>query len=105
MRVVLRSDVDEVGKKGDILDVADGFARNFLIPKGNAFQASDGVVTQAQAMRRSRDLKDARDREAAETIARTLVPAVITVPARAGAEGRLFGSVTVPDLVTAIAEQ
>jgi large subunit ribosomal protein L9 len=105
MRVVLRADVAGVGKKGDILDVADGFARNFLIPKGNAFKASDGVVTQAQAMRRSRDLKDARDREAAETIARTLVPAVITVPARAGAEGRLFGSVTVPDLVTAIAEQ
>jgi large subunit ribosomal protein L9 len=105
MRVVLRSDVDEVGKKGDILDVSDGFARNFLIPKGKAFRASDGVVTQAQAMRRSRDLKDARDREAAETVARTLVPAVITIQARAGAEGKLFGSVTVPDLVTAISSQ
>jgi len=105
MRIVLRADVAGVGKKGDLLDVADGFARNFLIPKGKAFTASKGVVAQAQAMRRSRDLKDARDRDAAETVARTLVPAVITMPAKAGAEGKLFGSVTVADLVSAIATQ
>ncbi|HEY2431016.1 MAG TPA: 50S ribosomal protein L9 [Acidimicrobiales bacterium] len=105
MRIVLRDDVADVGKKGDILVVADGFARNYLIPKGKAFVASDGVVGQAQSMRRSRDVKDAKDREAAETVARTLVPAVITVRAKAGAEGKLFGSVTVPDLVGAISEQ
>jgi len=105
MRVVLRADVADVGKKGDILDVADGFARNFLIAKGMAFRATDGVVSQAQSMRRSRDLKDARDREAAETVARTLVPAVITIPAKAGAEGKLFGSVTAADLASAIAAQ
>jgi len=62
-------------------------------------------VGQAQSMRRSRDLKDARDREAAETIARTLVPAIITIPAKAGAEGKLFGSVTAADLVAAIGAQ
>jgi large subunit ribosomal protein L9 len=105
MRVVLRADVTSVGKKGDILEVADGYARNYLIAKGMAFRASDGVVAQAQAMRRSRDLKDARDRESAETVARTLVPAVIRVPARAGAEGKLFGSVTAADLVAAVAQQ
>lgn len=105
MRIVLRDDVPEVGKKGDIVDVADGFARNFLIPKGRAFKANQGVVVQAQAMRRSRDVKDARDREAAETTARTLVPAVITIPAKAGTEGKLFGSVTVADLVAAVATQ
>jgi large subunit ribosomal protein L9 len=105
MRIVLRADVADVGKKGDILDVADGYARNFLIPKGKAFVASDGVSAQATAMRRSRDLKDAKDREAAETVARTLVPAVITVTAKAGTEGKLFGSVTVPDLVAAIQAQ
>jgi len=105
MKVVLRADVADVGKKGDILDVADGFARNFLIAKGMAFRASDGVVSQAQAMRRARDLKDARDREAAETVARTLVPAVITIPAKAGPEGKLFGSVTAADLASAIAAQ
>ena len=105
MRIVLRADIAEVGKKGDIVDVADGFARNFLIPKGRAFKASDGVMVQATAMRRSRDLKDAKDREAAETIARTLVPAVITITAKSGSEGKLFGSVTVQDLVAAVATQ
>jgi large subunit ribosomal protein L9 len=105
MRVVLRADVTGVGKKGDILDVTDGYARNYLIAKGLAFKASDGVVAQAHSMRRARDLKDARDREAAETIARTLVPAVIRVPARAGAEGKLFGSVTTADLASAVADQ
>jgi large subunit ribosomal protein L9 len=105
MRVVLRADVGGVGKKGDILDVADGYARNYLIAKGMAFRATDGVVSQAQAMRRSRDLKDARDREAAETIARKLVPTVIRVPAKAGAEGKLFGSVTTADLVSAVSQQ
>ena len=105
MRVVLRDDVVDLGKKGDILEVADGFARNYLIAKGKAFRASDGVVEQAQAMRRSRDLKDARDREAAETVARTLVPAVITIPAKAGSEGKLFGSVTAADLVAAVNQQ
>jgi large subunit ribosomal protein L9 len=105
MRVVLRADVGGVGKKGDILDVADGYARNYLIAKGMAFRATDGVVSQAQAMRRARDLKDARDREAAETIARKLVPTVIRVPAKAGAEGKLFGSVTTTDLVSAVSQQ
>lgn len=105
MRVVLRTDVEGVGKKGDILDVADGFARNFLIPKGRAIKATDGVVAQAAAMRRSRDLKDAKDREGAETVARTLVPLVIKISARAGTEGRLFGSITAQDIVDAVSAQ
>jgi large subunit ribosomal protein L9 len=105
MRVVLRADVDGVGKKGDILEVADGFARNFLIPKGRAIKATEGVVAQAAAMRRSRDLKDAKDREGAETVARTLVPLVIKINARAGTEGRLFGSITAQDVVDAVSAQ
>jgi large subunit ribosomal protein L9 len=105
VRVVLRADVDAVGKKGDILDVADGYARNYLIPKGKAIVATAGVVNQAAAMRRSRDLKDAKDRESAETVARALVAAVIRVPAKAGAEGKLFGSVTAADLATAVSAQ
>jgi large subunit ribosomal protein L9 len=55
MRVVLRTDVAGVGKKGDILEVADGFARNFLVPKGRAILATPGVQAQADAMRRSGD--------------------------------------------------
>lgn len=105
MRVVLRTDVDRVGKKGDILEVADGFARNFLVPKGRAIPATPGVQAQADAMRRSRDVKDARDREGAEAIARKLVPLVIRIPARAGREGRLFGSVTAADVADAVTTQ
>lgn len=105
MKLVLRADVPKVGKKGDIIEVSDGFGRNYLLPRGLAFTASDGVVTQAASMRRSRDLKDANDRSAAEEIARTLVPAVITITARAGTEGRLFGSVTSSDVVDAVAKQ
>lgn len=105
MRIVLRADVDNVGKKGDILDVADGFARNYLLPRGHAIKATKGVEAQAGAMRRSRDIKDARDRESAEVVARTLVPLVIKVSAKAGTEGKLFGSVTAADVVAAVADQ
>lgn len=105
MKVVLRTDFGTVGKRGDIVDVADGYARNFLLPKGHAIKATEGVVAQAASMRRSRDLKDARDRESAETVARRLVPMVIRVSGRAGGEGKLFGSITSTDVATAVAEQ
>lgn len=105
MQVILRNDVDGLGKRGDIVDVADGHARNFLFPKGHAMKATDGAVAQSARMRRSRDLRDASDREAATTVASTLVPKVIQVSAKAGAEGKLFGSVTSSDIVAAIEEQ
>src|SRR6202034_3117394 len=105
MRVVLRTDIDKVGKRGDIIDVADGYARNYLLPKGHAIVASNGVTSQAGAMRRARDLKDAKDRESAEVVARKLVPMVIRIPARSGPGGKLFGSVTSADVVDAVAEQ
>lgn len=105
MKVVLRSDVAQVGKKGDILEVADGYARNFLVPKGLAFVASDGVEAQATAMRRNRDLRDATDRAAAEEVAKALVAHTITISARSGAEGKLFGSVTTSEIAEAVAAQ
>lgn len=107
MRVVLRSDLDKVGKRGDIVEVADGYARNFLLPKGHAIVATRGVTAQANAMRRARDLKDAKDREAAELVARKLVPMIIRIPARAGSgnQAKLFGSITASDIVDAVAEQ
>ncbi|MEI7592893.1 MAG: 50S ribosomal protein L9 [Actinomycetes bacterium] len=105
MKLLLRSDVDGVGKKGDIVEVADGFGRNFLVPKGFAIQATKGVEDQAKSMRRSRDLKDATDRGAAEEIAKTLVPAVITMSAKASDEGKLFGSVSAADVVAAVEAQ
>lgn len=105
MRLILRSDLDGLGKRGDIVDVADGYGRNYLLPRGMAFVATAGAVDQAAKMRRSRDLRDASNREAAQTIATTLVPKVITLSAKAGAEGRLFGSVTMAEVVDAVREQ
>jgi large subunit ribosomal protein L9 len=105
MKLLLRADVDGVGKRGDLVDVADGYARNYLVPKGFAVKASPGVARQAEMMRRSRAVKDASDRADAEEIAKVLVPAVITIGRRAGAEGRLFGSVTLTDVAEAVHAQ
>jgi large subunit ribosomal protein L9 len=105
MRLLMRTDVAGVGKKGDLIEVKDGFGRNYLVPKGYAIAATPGAEKQAEAMRRSRNLKDAADRSAAEEIAKVLVPAVITISARAGAEGKLFGSITAADVVDAVRDQ
>jgi large subunit ribosomal protein L9 len=105
MRLLLRDDVSGVGKKGDIVDVADGFGRNYLVPKGLAMKATAGAEKQAEAMRRSRTIKDAADRAAAEEIAKVLVPAIIKIEAKAGSEGKLFGSVTTHDVADAVEAQ
>ena len=105
MKVILRNDVDGLGKRGDIVDVSDGYGRNYLLPRALAFTATPGAVDQAAKMRRARDLRDTADREAAQTIATTLVAKIITITAKAGAEGKLFGSVTPTDVVDAVRAQ
>ena len=104
MKVLLRSDVVGLGKRGDIVDVADGHARNFLLPKGKAIKASAGAIAQAAKMRKARDLRDASDRDAATTVASTLVPKVIAISAKAH-DGKLFGSIHDSDIVAAVVEQ
>ncbi len=105
MRVVLRQDVEGLGRKGEICDVADGYFRNLLSPRGLALKATKGVETQAEAMRRAAVLRDAKSRAEAEEIAARLVPMVITVSARAGEGGRLFGSVGAGDIAEAVEVQ
>lgn len=105
MKVVLRSDVDGVGRRGDIVDVAGGYARNYLLPQGRAMVATDGVTAQAAAMRRSRDLREARDRGSAQAQAQVLAGAVLRIEARAGSAGRLFGSVGPADVAEAAEAQ
>jgi large subunit ribosomal protein L9 len=105
VRVILRQDIPNVGKRGDIREVSSGYARNFLLPKQLAMIATEGAVSQAASMRRARDLRDAQDRSAAEEVARKLVPKIFTISAKAGSEGRLFGSVTPADVVDAVAAQ
>jgi large subunit ribosomal protein L9 len=102
MRVLLRGDVAGVGRRGDIVNVADGYARNFLFPTGQALKASDGIEGQASAMRRARDLRSAASEEAARTQAGILTGVTITIAARAGSTGRLFGSVTAHEIAEAL---
>lgn len=103
MKVVLRSNIDGVGKRGDILDVSDGYGRNYLIPKGLAMRATEGVEREAASMRRVEAQRDAQTREQAQLVASRLGSMPMTIAARAGDEGRLFGSVGVTEIVGAAA--
>lgn len=105
VRVILRDDVAGVGKRGDLVDVSAGYARNFLVPRKLALKATPGAEAQAEAMRAKRSIRDAKDREGAQEIASRLVAQVISVSARAGEGGKLFGSVTVADLIGAVSAQ
>lgn len=104
-KIILRSDLPGIGKRGDIVEVADGHARNYLLPRQLAMPASEGAANQAKAMRRSRDLRDAADRESAQTVASALVAKTIVITSKAGSEGKLFGSVTTADIAQAIHAQ
>jgi large subunit ribosomal protein L9 len=105
VKIVLRADVANLGNKGDLVEVAPGFARNFLVPKGLAIAATDGVVRQAESMRRSRQVRDRREKEGAEATARQLAAKRIEIKGRAGEGGRLFGSITSSDIAEAVEAQ
>jgi len=105
MQVLLRRDVKGIGRRGDIVTVSSGHARNYLIPNGLAVEATDGAVEQATTLKRSRDLREAADRDSARTIATTLAATPLVIAAKAGATGKLFGSVTANDIVAAIEQQ
>jgi large subunit ribosomal protein L9 len=105
MKILLRQDVDGVGRRGDIVDVTDGYARNYLIPGGLGLAATKGIQSQATSMRRARDLREANDRQAAEAKAQALAGATLRIAARAGTTGRLFGSVGVAEVAAAAREQ
>lgn len=105
MKLLLRDDVDGLGKRGDLVEVSDGYGRNYLLPKGLALPATDGIQSQADAMRRSRDQRVARERGSAEEVAKALVGHPITIGHRAAAGGKLYGSVTVAEIADAVLAQ
>lgn len=105
MRLILRSDVDGVGHKGDVVEVSNGYGRNYLLPRGLAFKATEGAKAQAEAMKRSRDIRDAAARQAAQEVAKQLVASPVSISARVGGDGRLFGSITTADIASAITAQ
>ena len=105
MELILRADVDGLGHRGDVVDVADGYGRNFLLPKGLAMKVTAGARLQAESMAKARAVQDAAEREAAEGVATQLAGRTITIAMRAGEEGKLFGSVTAADVVDAVVAQ
>ena len=105
MKVILASDVDKLGHQGDIVTVADGYARNYLVPKGLAMFASKGALKQAEDMQRARAERVRKEKEEAAARVASLGASPVYISARAGEGGRLFGSVTKSDVARAIEEQ
>ena len=94
MKVILKHDVKGLGREGDLKDVKDGYARNFLLPTGKAIVADKGAVANWERHKEQRDDRDRAERAAAEATADRLRELKLEVPVKAGERGRLFGAVT-----------
>ena len=105
MEVILRQAVDNLGHPGDIVEVSSGYARNFLLPRGVAYEATPGNKKRiAQEKERLEAAENAR-RDAAQTIANRLAEVSLTFSAKVGEEGKLFGSVTATDIAHQLEQQ
>ena len=102
MKVILQKEVDKLGAPGDVVDVADGYARNFLIPRGMAASASKGAVKHSERLREAHQKRQQAAREAAQAMADRLTSTPIRIAAKAGEDGRLFGSITVHNVADEI---
>ena len=98
MDVILLQDVEKLGSKGSVVDVSDGYARNYLLPRKLAEQASPGRIEQVRRRQEEEESRKVRDAERAEDLAELLGKTVVTVTAQAGEDGKLFGSVTAADI-------
>jgi large subunit ribosomal protein L9 len=105
MKVILQRTVERLGDPGDVADVADGYARNYLIPRGLAIRAEKGTLRHAQSLKRAHETRTSAQKGEFEALAARLTQAPIVVHARAGEEGKLFGSVTAADVVEAVSAQ
>jgi large subunit ribosomal protein L9 len=103
MRVILTADVDGLGHKGDVVEVADGYGRNFLVPKSKAIKATRGAMKEAEGLRRSREEAQRVIKAAASQIAEALADSRVIVAARSADEGKLFGSIGARNVAEAIA--
>ena len=104
MEVILREDVKALGKAGELVKVKPGYARNFLLPRGLAYEATDGNKKRIEAETKARTTRLAAERSGAESLAAALRGLVVTLPSKAGDEGRLFGSITSHDVADGLAK-
>ncbi len=102
MQVILKQDVDKIGRRGDIIDASRGYVRNFLVPRGLAEMATPGKLEEVRREMEETEERERRMAERASEIAATLNKSVITIEARTGEDERLFGSVTAANIAQAI---
>ena len=100
MKIILRQDVDELGLEGDIIHVANGYGRNYLIPKGIAFEATPQNRKTLELQRKKIEVRRVKAREEAEKLKKRVEEIVITLSQKAGEEGKLYGSVTSMDIAS-----
>ncbi len=100
IELILREDVKHLGKAGQVVKVKPGYARNFLLPHGLAYEATEGNKKRIQAESRARNVRLAAEKNEAEAVAARLNEVTLSIPGNAGEEGRLFGSVTAQDIAT-----
>ena len=106
MKVILQKPVDNLGDPGDIAEVADGYARNYLIPRGMAIKAQRGALKHAEVLKKGHAARQSRQKGEYEALAsRLIAEGPLRIGARAGDEGKLFGSVTAADIADAVAVQ
>jgi large subunit ribosomal protein L9 len=102
MKIILTQEVPGLGMPGDVVTVKDGYGRNYLMPRGFAVAWTRGGQKQVDQIKRARKVREVRDRDHAEEIRKELEALVVTLPARAGEAGRLFGSITNADVTAAV---
>jgi len=103
MKIILQKPVEKLGDPGDITEVADGYARNYLIPRGLAIKAEKGALKHAESLQRAHVSRVSKQKTEFEAVAAKLIAAgPLRIPARAGEEGKLFGSITGADIAEAV---
>ena len=102
MKLILTQDVSGLGAPGDVVEVAPGYGRNYLVPQGLAIKATRGAEKQIATIRRAREVREVRDLGHAQEIKGQLSSLSVSLPARSGDGGRLFGSITSSDVVEAV---
>ncbi len=105
MKVILKQDVKSQGKKGDLINVSDGYARNFLFPKGLAVEASKQALNELEGKNAAQQFHKNVEEQKAHNIADRLKEVTVKLTAKAGSGGRLFGSITSKDIAKALEEQ
>jgi len=105
MKLILTREVAGLGNPGDVVNVKDGYARNFLLPRGSAIAWSKGGESQIDGIRKARQNREIRDKDHANEIKAKLEEANLEIKAKVGATGRLFGSVTEKDIATLVSIQ